>query len=83
VIGSDIPGIKDLIENGRTGILVPEESDEELAHAIGKFVGEPQRAIAMGPNARAVAQDFSWDAIANRHIELYAKLSATAASAAL
>jgi teichuronic acid biosynthesis glycosyltransferase TuaC len=83
VVGSDIPGIKDLIDDGKTGLLVPEESDEALANALGKIISQPQEAIRMGTNARRVAEYYSWDAIASRHISLYAKLSASAAPAAL
>ena len=83
VVGSNIPGIKDLIDDGRTGLLVPEESDETLANALGKIIAQPEEAIRMGANARRVAEDYSWVSIAGRHISLYARLSASAAPTAL
>ncbi len=75
VVGSDIPGIRDLIEPDRTGILVPEESDEALADVLQKLISKPDDARRMGEAARQTAKNFSWDAIAARHLSLYASLS--------
>lgn len=74
VIGSRIPGIEDLIVEGNTGTLVPEGSAEGLADALAEFISNPELPRQMGENARRMAQDYSWDAVARRHIELYKEL---------
>lgn len=71
VIGSDVPGIADLVREGHTGMLAPQESPEALAAAMSRMLAEPEVARRLGENARAVAQDYSWDAVARAHVELY------------
>jgi glycosyltransferase involved in cell wall biosynthesis len=75
VVGSRVPGIEDLVHDGRTGLLVPEESPESLAGALGKMLADPRLAYDMGTNARSMAQDYSWESVARRHIELYTELT--------
>lgn len=74
LIGSRIPGIRDLIQERKTGVLVPEEDPAALAAAMREFFDHPERAAAMGQAGREIVRDFSWDSIANRHIDLYESL---------
>ena len=37
VVGSDIPGIRDIVENGASGILVPEKNSGALAEALTRM----------------------------------------------
>ncbi|HZL38626.1 MAG TPA: glycosyltransferase family 4 protein [Tepidisphaeraceae bacterium] len=76
VIGSRIPGIEDLVEEGRTGLLVPQESPEALARAIRTLVTERRLAGEWGENARRIAQSYSWESIARQHMALYEQLHA-------
>jgi glycosyltransferase involved in cell wall biosynthesis len=76
VIGTAVPGIADLVQEGRTGHLVPEENPEALAAAMGNLFDDPSKADAMGRQARNVAQDYSWESVARRHIALYEQLCA-------
>jgi len=75
VVGTAIPGIVDLVQDGTTGLLVPEEDAEALAHALGRLFADPARGRDMGIAARVVAQRYSWDAIARRHLDLYEQLT--------
>ena len=79
IIGSRVPGISDLVENDRTGTLVPEEDPTALATALRAVFHDPQRADRMGAAAREVAQQYSWESVAARHVELYADLCRSAA----
>ena len=74
IVGTDIPGIADLVQPGRTGVLVPQDDADALARAMGELFESPQRAAEMGERARIIAQDYSWDSIARRHIQLYEQL---------
>ena len=58
VIASQLPGLADLVQPGRTGLLVPPESPQRLAEAIRQMVADPQRADDWGHAARQFVQAF-------------------------
>jgi glycosyltransferase involved in cell wall biosynthesis len=66
VIGSDIGGIKDIIEDGRTGLLVEPANPKALAGAIAK-VYSGQKFI------KPDLKKYDWDEIAGRVKEVYQK----------
>jgi alpha-maltose-1-phosphate synthase len=78
VVASDVGGIPEVVDDGRTGLLVHyDEADapafeRDLADRLGALLGDPDRAAAMGRagRERAVAE-FGWDAIAQRTLEVY------------
>ncbi|MDB5301739.1 MAG: glycosyl transferase group 1, partial [Phycisphaerales bacterium] len=76
VVGSRVPGIEDLVEEGRTGMLVAEQSPEALAKALRMMLVDRERARRIGEEARKFAQGYSWESVAKRHIELYQTLLA-------
>lgn len=53
-IAADAGGPRDLVQHGRTGLLVPMGDVDALAHAIGELWLDPERTRAMG---RAAAAD--------------------------
>ncbi len=55
LIGSDLGGIRDIVEPGVTGALVPPEDPHALAEAIERFLADPATARRMGDAARAEA----------------------------
>ncbi|MBV8518232.1 MAG: glycosyltransferase family 4 protein [Acidobacteria bacterium] len=52
VISTTIAGIPELIEEGKTGFLVPPESARALADAMRKLIEDPERARQMGERGR-------------------------------
>jgi glycosyltransferase involved in cell wall biosynthesis len=69
----------DVISDGQTGFLVPPESPEALAAQLEAALRNPAQMDTCGARAHAVAAAYGWDAIAARHLHLYAELR-TAAS---
>lgn len=57
IVASDIPGIRNVIRNGQTGLLAPAADPEGLAHAISVFIDNPDFAVACGQRARSVARE--------------------------
>ena len=55
-IGSDIPGIREVIRPGETGLLVPARDPGALANAIERLAVDPNLRRAMGAAARRVAE---------------------------
>jgi glycosyltransferase involved in cell wall biosynthesis len=58
-IGSDIPGIRDVLEDSEYGLLVPAGDQEKLAQAIQYYLQEPIKAKAFGrAAAEVIVQQF-------------------------
>ena len=55
-IGTDVVGVREVIEHGRTGLLVPEGDAQALADAIAQLLADPVQAEHMGQAARAAVQ---------------------------
>jgi glycosyltransferase involved in cell wall biosynthesis len=54
VVAVDCPGaVRELIEDGRTGLIVPNDDPAALAAAIDRVAGDPAFARALAANARA------------------------------
>ncbi|MEO7132702.1 MAG: glycosyltransferase family 4 protein [Vicinamibacterales bacterium] len=73
VIATRIDGVTDVIvDDGRTGILVPPRDADRLAAAIRSLLDDPAGAAVMGARARAaVMQQYSLEAGAARWSALY------------
>lgn len=52
VVASDLSGIGELVENGRTGLLVPERNPAALAAAIQQVMNNPAWGHQLGVNGR-------------------------------
>jgi glycosyltransferase involved in cell wall biosynthesis len=72
VIASSVGGIPELVEHGRTGLLVDPGRVEPVAAALGELLGDPERARAMGDEGRRVARErLSREAMTARVVHLY------------
>jgi glycosyltransferase involved in cell wall biosynthesis len=69
-VASDSPGLRDSVEHGRTGYLVPHGDVEALADRLGALLGDPHLRDELGRQARAFAAGFSWDASARGVLEV-------------
>jgi glycosyltransferase involved in cell wall biosynthesis len=75
VVTTDVPGCRDAIEPGETGLLVPVRDAEALADAIATLIEDPERRRAMGAAGRALAERaFRIEAVAAQHLDIYAEL---------
>jgi glycosyltransferase involved in cell wall biosynthesis len=73
VVASGISGIPLAVEDGRTGLLVPEKEPEKLLAALLALLSDPGRAREMGAGGRRKAETgLTWDAVAARYREGYA-----------
>jgi glycosyltransferase involved in cell wall biosynthesis len=73
VVASAIAGITDIIDDGRTGLLVPPGDPAALAAALRRLAEELGLAARLGDAGRRhVATHFTWDAILAQWEECYA-----------
>src|SRR5688572_29905234 len=62
VVASDLPAVRELIEDGVTGRLIPPDRPGELARAIRVLLDYPEQRAALGAAARAhVERHFTWE----------------------
>jgi glycosyltransferase involved in cell wall biosynthesis len=59
VIATQVGGLPDLIDHGKTGLLVPPGDRDGLATAMLSLLREPETACRMGQSARAMVQERS------------------------
>jgi starch synthase len=78
VVASAVGGIPEVVDDGRTGLLVPYDPDDVaafeagLAARIAELLADPQRARAMGAAGRErVLSEFGWPAIAQQTVGVY------------
>ncbi len=72
IITTDLPGCRDTVVDGESGVLIPAKDAAALASAITSLVGDPPRAAAMGRRGRTLAEDrFALRDVVDRHFELY------------
>ena len=64
VIGSNIPGIKDVVKDGKTGLLVTPDNPEKLSEAMIYLIENETLRQILGKNARQWAKNFTWDKLA-------------------
>ena len=76
VIASDVGGLPELVEPGKTGWLVPPDSPRALADAIETAASDPTRRCEYGRNARERAARFSIQRTVELTEQFYARLLA-------
>ena len=75
VVATDVGGVRDSVEDGRTGLLVPPRDPEALAQAVARLLADPAQASCYAEAGRdRVWQDFRQDAVVERLIDLYSTL---------
>ncbi|MCU1669492.1 MAG: hypothetical protein JWP40_2419 [Blastococcus sp.] len=83
VVASDVGGIPEVVDDGRTGLLVHYDPDDTaafeagLAARIAELVADPARAAVMGAAGRErVLAEFGWPAIAQQTVAVYSEVLA-------
>ncbi|MEV7638264.1 glycosyltransferase family 4 protein [Pseudarthrobacter enclensis] len=75
VVASDLPALREIIDNGGNGVLVPAEAPGELADAVSVLLADEERRGAMGRAGRsAVLAERTWAANARALSTRYAEL---------
>ncbi len=82
VVASRVGGIPEVVQEDVTGLLVdlspddPADFERRFAAAVNEVATNPERARGMGLAGRARAvEEFGWDAVAARTVELYRSLT--------
>lgn len=72
VVGFDAGGMKEAIEHGKSGLLVPPEDIDKLQDAIATLIDDDRMRLQMGAAGRERMQnEFSIATMVDKHIALY------------
>ncbi len=71
VVASQVGGLAFLVQDGVTGYVVPDGNPVLLADRLEKLLRQPELRARLGQQAAAYAQNYAWEKIARRMIEIY------------
>jgi glycosyltransferase involved in cell wall biosynthesis len=71
VIATDVAGNRDIVEHGKTGLLISPGDIEGLANAVDCLLRDHALRIRLGETAKRVAWDYDWPVIAARYESVY------------
>jgi glycosyltransferase involved in cell wall biosynthesis len=72
VVATDVPGHRDVVASGETGVLVPPEDPAALAEAVAALLSDPARRKGLGQAGRErVRHEFGVHAMAHATAQVY------------
>jgi glycosyltransferase involved in cell wall biosynthesis len=75
LLGTNVGGLPDLVEEGMNGVLVAPGSSTALSQAIIRMLGDREQLERMGERGRAAFEErYSWARTANQTLQLYRRL---------
>jgi len=80
VVATAVGGIPDLLTDGETGLLVPDDDDKMMVEAIKRLLNDSELAGRLSANGRHLAERSAWGQVRPRWEQLYADLMARRSS---
>lgn len=75
VVGTSVGGLPEVIDDGKSGVIVPPENPEMLADKIDYLFSHQDECIMMGDYGKhLVRKKFSWDSAAKETHQLYKEI---------
>lgn len=79
VIGTDVGGIPDIIENGKNGFMVAPKNVDELSNAIKKVLEDSSLKMRIAEAGyKTVKEKFTWEIVLKKMDELYKNMGVAA-----
>lgn len=76
VVAADTEGIKDAIQDGKNGVLVPVRDTVAFQRQIGCFLADKPAADKFGKQSRRFTlETYRWDKLADRYLAAYRRIS--------
>jgi glycosyltransferase involved in cell wall biosynthesis len=78
VVATAVGGLRDLVVDGETGLVVPSRDPAALRTALDQLLGDPALRRRLGSAGRLRAQErFSWDSVTDATLAAYAEAAGT------
>lgn len=74
LVATEVGGIPDIVEDGKTGLLVQPRDAAALAEAIGRLIDSPELAAQISDAAAKQLGEFTMERAGERFAELYRRL---------
>src|SRR3989344_445768 len=71
VIGTNVGGIPDIVQDGETGILVEPDDVEAVARAMQKLIDDPQFRSQLAKRGEEHAKKYDWGIMSEQYLKLY------------
>jgi glycosyltransferase involved in cell wall biosynthesis len=71
VVASDVGGLRDVVQHGSTGLMVPPSDPGALAAALDGLLDNPELRQRMGEAGRVRARQFEVAAVAPRIVKVF------------
>ena len=71
VVASQVGGLAFLVQDGVTGYVVPDGDPTLLADRLEQIIRNPELRRQLGQQAAAYAQEYAWEKIAQRIVQVY------------
>jgi len=79
VVASDIPVFAEYLQDGESALLVPPGDSAALATALGRLAGDPALRQRLAAGGKPLIDQFTWEASARTHRDVYAAAKALVA----
>jgi glycosyltransferase involved in cell wall biosynthesis len=70
-VGADIPGLRNVVQHGVTGLLSEKENVEGLAENISALIRDSQLRQRLGKNAADFARRYLWENQTEQQLRFY------------
>ncbi len=60
VVAADVPGLRDAVVDGETGLLYPHSDTDALARAVIRLLKDNELRMRLGKNSLELSQKFNW-----------------------
>ena len=74
LVATAVGGLPEIIEDGRTGLLVPPRDPPALAQALETLLTKPELRTSLATASASRLSEYSIDAVADRFVDLYERL---------
>lgn len=78
VAGTDVPGIRERVQNGVNGLLRPAGDTAGISATIARLLANPEERRAFGKASQQLARQYSWEQTMDAYESTYKKLQLTA-----
>ncbi len=72
IVASAIPGYRDVVEHGKTGLLVEPKSPEAIAEAVARLHADPALSRRLVEGATQEVRRYAWDRVAGEILDVLA-----------